>query len=134
MDLEDINIPFHYDLDPGGAPKYLTHRARTVQVLAGLGLSLADISNALSLDPKTVAAEFKAELQSGAALANISVAHVAYKMATDGEHSEMTRFWLKTRAGWVEKQIVEHTGKDGNPIEIEISAKQKLMQLIQSEE
>ena len=25
-------------------------------------------------------------------------------------------FWLKTRAGWKEKQVVEHSGIDGEPI------------------
>jgi len=29
-------------------------------------------------------------------------------------------FWLKTRAGWAETQKVEHSGVDGQPIDLNI--------------
>lgn len=115
--------------DPDRPPVFITHRQRLVQVLSGLGLSLHDISVALNIPPKQVVDEFDADIEKGSTLANLSVAHVAYRMALEGNEA-MVKFWLQCRAGWTPKQVVEHTGKDGNPIEIEISAKQKLMQLI----
>ncbi len=132
--LDDVDIPFQYELTPGAPVQYMTHQARMVQVLSGLGLGLMDIASSLNLPPAEVKEKYTKELTNGAALANISVAHTAYKLAVSGECPDMTRFWLRSRAGWTEKTIVEHTGKDGNPIEIEISAKEKLARLINPED
>jgi len=42
-----------------------------------------------------------------------------YRQAKNGNTTAMI-FWLKTRAGWKETQVNEHTGADGQPLKISV--------------
>jgi len=94
---------------------------KMVEALSGYGVREDEIAQTLrdGIDPKTLRKHFRRELDQGAAKANAAVAQTAYKMAISGRHPAMTMFYLKCRAGWKEKTILEHSGPHGGPLEIE---------------
>ena len=74
------------------------------------------------IDDKTLRRHFRSELESGYVKANAKVAQSLYQQATGG--GDWTKavpscaiWWSKTRMGWKETSVNEHTGKDGGPIE-----------------
>jgi hypothetical protein len=56
-------------------------------------------------------------LDIGAAKATAAVAQTLFKMASSGQCPAATIFWMKTRAGWRETNVVMHSGPEGGPIE-----------------
>lgn len=94
----------------------------TVQSLAAFGLRHEDIvlfvtgDTGKPISGATLAKHFPTELAQGKLRANVTIAQALYKKAKAGDTACML-FWLKTRMGWHEKQLVEHTGKDGAPIQ-----------------
>lgn len=99
-----------------------------VKAMVGYGVPEADICHVITnpqtgkpLDAKTLRKHFREELDTGATMANAKVAESLYNQATKGSGAGAVTaaiFWLKTRARWKEApQTLEHTGKDGAPIE-----------------
>jgi hypothetical protein len=85
--------------------------AGLVQTLAGFGIPQEDIARHLKVDPKTLRANYRDELDNGTTVANAKVAESLYKAATatDAKGKLVYKnavtaqiFWLKTRAGWSE--------------------------------
>lgn len=76
------------------------------------GVSLATFKRGIKKDKKA-----KAALSYGRAVAVINVAETLYKKAVEGRQPAWTFFFLKTQGGFRETTHLEHTGKDGNPIE-----------------
>lgn len=90
-----------------------------VKLLVGLGTPQEKIAKIIGIAENTLRKHFADELETGLANMNAQVAASLYKTATQGKgHGAVTAaiFWLKTQAGWKEKQTLEHTGKDGGPI------------------
>ena len=80
----------------------------TVKSMAAYGIKQEDISTELGLrSPKTLRKHFGQEIKRAAIQANTRVGQTLYKMATSGKEPAATIFWLKTRAGWRETQVVE---------------------------
>ena len=92
---------------PGFAPS--TVQARQVESLVALGMGNREIAVALLIEQKLLEFYYKRELEIGSAMINAKVGHVALKMAMSGNDAEMTKFWLKSRAGWKETSVVEKT-------------------------
>ena len=92
---------------PGFAPS--TIQARQVESLVALGMTEKDVANALLIDEGLLTFYYKRELDLGAVMINAKVGAVALKMALSGTDSDMTKFWLKSRAGWKETSVVEKT-------------------------
>lgn len=99
---------------------------KLVKSLVGYGVKHEDICQLISsprngkpIDDKTLRRHFRAEIDTGQITANTLVAESLFKKAVGTGPSSITAaiFWLKCRAGWKETQVVEHTGKDGGPIE-----------------
>jgi len=67
------------------------------------------------IDDKTLRKHFRAELDTAVAKANAMVGGTLYNKAINGDTTAAI-WWSKTRMGWSEKQRLEHTGKDGQPI------------------
>jgi BRCT domain type II-containing protein len=44
----------------------------------------------------------------------------------------MTKFWLKTRAGWKETKVTEVTGANGGPVQFQ-EVKQRMLDAIDAE-
>ena len=79
---------------------------RTVQVLSGIGVPQEQIALILGVDPKTLRKTCRDDLDRGMAEANTKVAQTLFAMATRGDNTAATIFWMKARAGWREKQEV----------------------------
>src|SRR6266849_1664292 len=81
---------------------------RSVKSLSAYGIKQEDIATELGLrSPKTLRKHFSQEIKRRAIQANTRVGQTLYKMATSGKHPAATIFWLKTRAGWRDIQVVE---------------------------
>lgn len=105
-----------------GRPEYEPTEAdrNTVRSMAACGMSQEAIARCLGtegIDPKTLRAHFRNELDTAMDKANARIGQVAFQKATEGEAWAVC-FWLKSRAGWKETQVTEHTGRDGGPIEL----------------
>ena len=98
-------------------PPDRTHRPtdaqrKLVQLHATIGTPQAVISDIIGIDNKTLAKHYRAELDQALARANASVGGALFNKATKGDTTAMI-FWMKTRAGWREKQEVDLTSSDG---------------------
>lgn len=89
-------------------------QAREVAVMACLGIDPKDIALVLNIELKLLKLYYSKELTVSKNLANAMVARVALRMAMSGAMPDMTKFWLKSQAGWTEKQSIDVTtnGKD----------------------
>lgn len=86
-----------------------------VEALAGYGVRQDEIAMYLDIDPKTLRSHYREQLDKGVVKANVSVARSLHKQAVDGNVAAAI-FWLKSRAGFREKQEVEVTGVAGGPV------------------
>ena len=79
------------------------HR-RQVEAMAGYGLPETDIAKVLDIDPETLRAYYRRELETGQIKANARVAESLFRQATGDGRQAVTAaiFWLKTRARWSE--------------------------------
>ena len=87
-----------------------------VRAMAGYGVPHDDIAVVVKCSPPTLRKRFRQELDVATIEANAKVAQTLYQQATTPGNIAATIFWLKARAGWREKQVVEMTGKDGAAI------------------
>jgi hypothetical protein len=108
----------HGEHDPTPAQR------RQVEALAGYGFAEADIATVMALKSEVLCLHYPGELASGHIKANAKVAENLFRKATgEGRESVIAAiFWLKARARWTESNAHELSGKDGQPIRIEISA------------
>ena len=86
---------------------------RMVRALSGYGVPHDDIALIVKCSPPTLRKWFRQELDVGSAEATAKVAQTLFQQATSGTNTAAMIFWLKARAGWREKQVVEVTGQDG---------------------
>ena len=94
-----------------------------VEDLAAQGLTLEEISSSLGINPSTLyrkkkqMRELQDALKRGQSKGIAQVANALFSAALDGNTSAMI-FYLKTRAGWKEKQTIELEGGD-KPIKVQ---------------
>ena len=81
---------------------------RTVKAMAGYGMPHDDIATFLDIDSKTLRKHCTRELEMGSIEATTKVAQSLFRMATEAKNVAAAIFWMKARAGWREKQVVEH--------------------------
>ena len=81
---------------------------RLVRVMVGFGVRQDDIATHLKIDVKTLRRHFRRELDRGMVEANLKVAQSLFAMATSGNNVAAAIFWMKARAGWSEKERIEH--------------------------
>lgn len=91
-----------------------------VEALAGYGIQQEQIAQYLAIDAKTLRKHYRKELDGGATKANVMVARALHKNATDNANVAAQIFWMKTRCGWKETAVHEHTGASGGPIETSV--------------
>lgn len=105
-----------------GRPKYAPtpQDRQRVKSLAAAGMAQDKIALSLGISKNTLTANFREELDLGLAEANAAVASALFKNATGGNVTAQI-FWLKTRAGWTEKQEVNeisHVFPEAIPIKV----------------
>ncbi len=96
---------------------------KQVEALAGYGFAEADIATVMAIKPEVLRKLYPGELAGAHIKANARVAESLFRRATGEGREAVTAaiFWLKTRARWTESSAHELSGKDGQPIRIEIS-------------
>lgn len=75
-----------------------------VQELAGLGLTTEQIAHVTQIALRTLSRHFQEQISAGKARAIANVARTLYAMAVSGDSPASTFFYLKTQAGWKEKE------------------------------
>ena len=93
--------------------------------LRSYGVPIKEVAAYIGIDDKTLYKYYREELENSAIKANANVGKFLYQAAsgqaltTGATHSDCVRaamFWAKTRMGWKETNVQEHTGADGKPI------------------
>ena len=90
-----------------------------VEALAGVGMTVEQIADYMGCSKSTmdrrIAEDEKLNeaLRKGRTRAHGKVLQAAYNMATDEKHSDFTKFYLRSRYGWSEKQEIEISGDIG---------------------
>lgn len=126
--MRDLGIPTTPDKgSPGFNPTVA--QSREVSVMAALGLKPDEIALVLNIDQKILKQFYSRELSVSNKISNLVVARKALEMASSGRFPDMTKFWLKSQAGWKETSGIELTGKDGGPLEV-TTARDKLAQAL----
>ena len=100
--------------NPDGPPphKPTDEQRKQVETLSGFGIPQVDIAREIGIHDETLRKHYRHELDSGVTKANSRVAQGLYKRAIEGSDTAAI-FWLKTRAGWKETTVTEHSGKIG---------------------
>ena len=102
----------------GRPPHQPTDQTRLqAKTLAAVGIRHEDIAAKIGISADTLVKYYKQELDDGRVDANAQIGKSLYEQAKAGNTAAMI-FWLKTRAGWKETQVQEHTGPDGTPLVI----------------
>jgi transposase len=100
----------------GRPPHQPTDQTRLqAKTLAAVGIKHEDIAAKIGISADTLVKYYKQELDDGRVDANAQIGKSLYEQAKAGNTAAMI-FWLKTRAGWKETQVQEHTGPDGTPL------------------
>lgn len=98
----------------------------SIESMSGYGMSMEQIAQVLRMSKATLQRRLndtppelgaKNALERGRAIAITNITKTAFDMARSGKESGMTQFWLQCRAGWVKKEGIELTGKNGAPLQ-----------------
>jgi len=93
--------------------------------LRSYGVPIKEVAAYIGIDDKTLYKYYKDELDNSAIKANANVGKFLYQAAsgqaltTGATYSDCVRaamFWAKTRMGWKETNVQEHTGANGKPL------------------
>ena len=100
-----------------GRPPYIKKEddAKLVEALAIAGVTQSLIAQIVKISEPTLRKNFRKELDTSKARANAVISQALFKKAKDGNVVAQI-FWLKTQAGWKEKNYHELTGKDGDQL------------------
>lgn len=96
-----------------------------VQLHTTVGTNQNDVARILGISPKTLRLHYRDELDLSLAKANATIGGALFNKAKGGDTAAMI-FWMKTQAGWRETNVHEHTGKDGGPIQSEVTALERI--------
>lgn len=98
----------------GRTPHEPTRATREVVKLhAMVGTPQSMIAQILNVDAKTLRKWYRRELDTALVHANAQVGGALFNKAMKGDTAAAI-FWLKTRAGFREKQELDHTSSDGS--------------------
>ena len=108
MDIENNEV---------GRPPYIKTEddAKLVEALTIAGVTQTLIAQIVKISEPTLRKNFRKELDTSKARANAVISQALFKKAKDGNVVAQI-FWLKTQAGWKEKNYHELTGKDGDKL------------------
>ena len=96
-----------------------------IVALRSYGVPIKEVAAYIGIDDKTLYKYYKEELDNSAIKANANVGKFLYQaasgqaLATGATYSDCVRaamFWAKTRMGWKETNVQEHTGANGKPL------------------
>lgn len=98
-----------------GRPRHSPTKAArdTVKMHAMVGTPQEQIAAVLGITDKTLTKYYRRELDTALIQANAQIGGALYNKAIGGDTTAQI-FWMKTRAGWSEKQQLDHTSSDGS--------------------
>jgi hypothetical protein len=85
------------------------------------GIEQEHIASVIGISGPTLRKHYRREIAVGAHEANAKVIGALLANATTGKNVIAQIWWTKTRLRWSETQIVENVGKDGRPIQSEVT-------------
>ena len=100
-------------MSQGKAHEPTKSKREAVKLHATVGTPQEVIADILSIDPKTLRKHYREELDQSTAKANANMGGTLYNKGMGGDVTAMI-FWMKTRAGWREKQEIDHRSSDGS--------------------
>lgn len=86
-----------------------------VEHYVALGYTQEQVAQLMGKTIKALQRHCRRELSLGALVVNAKVGGKLYQKAMNGDTAALI-FWAKTRLGWKETRINEHSGVDGAPI------------------
>lgn len=98
---------------------FTTKQIAQIESLSGVGMTVEEIADYMGVSKATFdrrvaeIPDLKEALRVGRTRAQGAVYRAAYEMATDKKHSDFTKFYMRSRYGWSEKQEIELSGKVG---------------------
>lgn len=107
----------------GRPPHEPTEKNRAIaRTLSGFGIPQDQIAAEIGVSAPTLVKYYREDLDAGLRQANAKVAQSLFKKATGDGSQAVTAaiFWAKCRMGWVDRSGVEITGKDGDPIQLNV--------------
>ena len=96
-----------------------------IVALRSYGVPIKEVAAYIGIDDKTLYKYYRDELENSAIKANANVGKFLYQAAsgqaltTGATYSDCVRaamFWAKTRMGWKETNVQEHTGANGSDL------------------
>lgn len=95
----------------GGIPAHEPTQVQRelVKLHATIGTRQDVIADIIGIDDKTLRKHYREELDQSAAQANAVIGGALFNKAKAGDTAAQI-FWMKTRAGWKETNVVEHNG------------------------
>jgi hypothetical protein len=103
-----------------GAPKHVPtpEQRKQVEAMASYGIPQEQIAGVIGVCHVTLRKHYRDELDNAEAKANAMVAQSLFRKATSDGSQAVTAaiFWLKTRAGWKETVVNQHSGDAENPV------------------
>ena len=99
---------------------------QTVQLHATVGTTQEDIARIIGIDAKTLRKHYRDELDLSRAKANATIGGALFNKAKGGDTAAMI-FWMKTQAGWREKQEIEYSGPDGGAIDMRLTIERTIV-------
>ena len=107
-------------------PHIPTDKTRAeIIALRSYGVPIKEVAAYIGIDDKTLYKYYSEELELSATKANANVGKFLYQAAsgqaltTGASYSDCVRaamFWAKTRMGWKETNVQEHTGANGKDL------------------
>lgn len=94
--------------------------------LRSYGVPIKEVAAYIGIDDKTLYKYYRDELENSAIKANANVGKFLYQAASGqaltagATYSDCVRaamFWAKTRMGWKETNVQEHTGANGTALQ-----------------
>ena len=105
------------EINDVGRPSYIKKDddAKLVEALTIAGVTQTLVAQIVKISEPTLRKNFRKELDTSKARANAIISQALFKKAKDGNVIAQI-FWLKTQAGWKERNALELTGKDGDKL------------------
>lgn len=91
--------------------------------MTGCGSPQEEIALVLGISPKTLRKHYPDELKTGLAVAHSNARKALYHGGVNEKIPALLIFYCKTQLGMSEKQVMELTGKDGGPVQVETEQK-----------
>lgn len=90
-----------------------------IRRLAGLGVAKTNIVRCVGVSAKLLDEHYSATLETATVRVNAMVANELLRSCMRGNVQAQVA-WLKMRDGWTERTVLEHSGPDGGPMQVQV--------------